>query len=180
MMEIQTSRFGPVELNPGDMISFPEGLLGFSSLRKFVLLDDPNDEIFAWLQSCENPGIAFPVLEPELFASLYEVHLSRFDLEILMAKKEESFRYFNIITIPEDPTLMTANMKAPIVVNPNNMMARQCVLQDNSLAIREPIFSKLQQRVVQNPSSSIKSQALDWGVAIQLPLPGKKSPEANS
>ena len=58
-MQIQTSRFGNVELDQEDIIEFPEGILGFNSLRKFVLLDDPTDEIFAWLQSCENPAIAF-------------------------------------------------------------------------------------------------------------------------
>jgi flagellar assembly factor FliW len=77
-------------------------------------------------------------------------------------------RSFSIITIPDDPTAMTANMKAPIVINVNKKIARQCVLQDNHLAIREPIFARLQQRVVQNPQSSIKSQASDWGVAIRL------------
>jgi flagellar assembly factor FliW len=51
---------------------------------------------------------------------------------------------------------MSANMKAPIIINLSLKMARQCVLQDNSLAIREPIFLKLQQRVVQNPQISIK------------------------
>ena len=60
-MIIETSRFGRVELKNEDLLTFPEGLLGFSDLRKFVLLDDPSDDIFAWLQSCESPAIAFPV-----------------------------------------------------------------------------------------------------------------------
>ena len=167
-MLIQTSRFGSVTLQREDVIEFPEGILGFNSLRSFVLLDDPNDEIFAWLQSCENGQIAFPVLEPELFAPNYQVMLTKHDLETLGLKTQEKVRAFSIITIPEDPTLMTANLKAPIVINIANRTARQIVLQDNNLAIREPIFSKLQSRVVQNPQSSIKSQASDWGVAIRL------------
>ena len=66
---------------------------------------------------------------------------------------------------------MTANLKAPLVINVTKRLARQCVLQDNGLAIREPIFSKLQQRVVQNPSQSIKNQSevLDVAVKIQRP-----------
>jgi flagellar assembly factor FliW len=169
-MLIETSRFGPVTLKQEDVIEFPEGILGFNELRKFVLLDDPNDEIFAWLQSCEIGQIAFPVLEPELFAQGYQVMLTKHDLESLGLKTaEKNIRSFSIITIPDDPTLMTANLKAPIVINIERRCARQIVLQDNNLAIREPIFSKLQSRVVQNPQSSIKSQACDWGVAIRLP-----------
>ena len=70
-MVVQTSRFGAVTLSSEDILEFPEGILGFANLKKFVLLDDPNDEIFAWLQSCEVPGIAFPILEPELFVQNY-------------------------------------------------------------------------------------------------------------
>jgi flagellar assembly factor FliW len=168
-MLIQTSRFGPIALQPEDVLEFPEGILGFNDLRKFVVLDDPNDEIFAWLQSCEIASVAFPVLEPEIFAPTYQVALTKHDLEAMQMAPNDRTRCFSIITIPDDPTAMTANLKAPIVINVQKRVARQCVLQDNHLAIREPIFSRLQQRVVQNPQSSIKSQASDWGVAIRLP-----------
>lgn len=178
-MLIQTSRFGPVNLQDEDIIEFPEGILGFNDLRKFVLLDDPNDEIFAWLQSCEVPQIAFPVLEPELFAQNYRVTLTKHDLEGLGLQVQEKIRSFAIITIPDDPTQMTANLKAPVVINIDKRVARQIVLQDNNLAIREPIFASLQSRVVQNPQTSIKSQALDWGVAIRLPEKGGPGSEVS-
>lgn len=209
-IEIQTSRFGVVRCQSEDLIHFPEGILGFSDLRQFVLLDDPNDEIFAWLQSCSVPQIAFPVLEPELFSQNYQMNLTRHDLESLdmreylqglhsqiqvataklaaveaplkdaantkRAEPIPGLRAFSIITIPDDPTQMTANLKAPIVINVAKRMAKQIVLQDNNLAIREPIFQKLQMRVVQNPQAPIKTQAADWGVAVRLPSQG---PEAS-
>ncbi|HEX4924902.1 MAG TPA: flagellar assembly protein FliW [Bdellovibrionales bacterium] len=170
-MLIPTSRFGNVDLSQEDIITFPEGLLGFANLRRFVLLDDPNDEIFAWLQSCETAEVAFPVLEPELFASDYKISISKTDMEALKLKSMDRVRYFSIITIPEDATQMTANLKAPIVVNVAERLARQCVLQDNDLAIREPIFSKLQQRMMH--SLPIKSNASDGGLAIKLPPLGE-------
>lgn len=169
-MIISTSRFGKVELREEDVLTFPEGILGFADLRKFALLDDPSDEIFAWLQSCESPQIAFPVLEPELFSSTYKVNLTKSDLEALKLPNQEKARYFSIVTIPDDPTLMTANLKAPVVVNVAERIARQCVLQDNNLAIREPIFAKLQQRVVQNPSVAIKNQSPGIDVATKLTI----------
>lgn len=157
-------------------MTFAEGVLGFADLRQFVLLDDPNDDIFVWLQSCENPAVAFPVLEPELFTAAYKIQLAKSDLEALKMQSLNRARLFAIITIPEDPTQMTANLKAPVIVNIDEKIGRQCVLQDNSLAIREPIFSKLQQRVVQNPNQSIKAQSQGLDVAIRLPLKG--GPEA--
>jgi flagellar assembly factor FliW len=148
--------------------------LGFNELRRFVLLDDPTDEIFAWLQSCEEPGIAFPILEPELFSGNYNVQLTKHDMESLGLQSKEGVRYFTIVTIPQDPTQMTANLKAPIVINIKRRLARQCVLQDNQLNIREPIFTRLQQRVVQNPQMSIKDQSVYHDVAVKL---GKRPAE---
>ena len=179
MLAIETSRFGSVGISDDDIIQFNEGILGFPDLRRFVLLDDPNEEIFAWLQSADTEEIAFPVLEPELFYPEFNVQLTKKDLESLDAGDGKGLRYFMIITIPDDPTQMTANLKAPIVVNVNNRMARQCVLQDHTLNIREPIFSRLQQRVVSNPSATIRSQASDWGVAVKLgETAPKREPEA--
>lgn len=162
-MRINTSRFGEVEISQDDILEFSEGLLGFGQLRRFVVLDDPNDEIFAWLQSCENKDIAFPILEPELFNSQYKIEISKADLEALHLEAQTNGRLFNIITIPQDPTLMTANLKAPIVINVKKRLARQCVLQDNALQIREPIFAKLQARVVQFPETRFKPNAEQLG-----------------
>jgi flagellar assembly factor FliW len=167
-MQVQTTRFGLVSITEADLITFNEGLLGFSELRKFVLLDDPNDEIFAWLQSCERPAVAFPILEPELFAAAYKINLTKHDLESLHMTAQDKNRIFTIVTIPEDATLMTANLKAPIVINVKERIAKQVVAQENDYPIKLPIFSELQKRIVQNPKAEIKSQAAAWGVAVRL------------
>ena len=127
-MVVNTSRFGPVQIAQEDIVRFPEGLLGFNDLESFVLLDDPNDEIFAWLQSCDEPSIAFPVLEPELFEEGFSLKLSKADLQSLDETEAQKLRSFCIITIPEDPAKMTANLKAPIVVNVNKRIARQLLV----------------------------------------------------
>ena len=178
-MQIQTTRFGLVKISENDLITFSEGLLGFSDLRKFVLLDDPHDEIFAWLQSCEKAAIAFPILEPELFTSSYNLKLSKHDLEVLKMASSDRHRIFSIITIPADVTQMTANLKAPVVINVKDRLAKQIVAQENDFQIKFPIFMELQKRVVQNPAADIKSQAVDWGVAVRLPESPKSTPDIN-
>jgi flagellar assembly factor FliW len=167
-MKINTSRFGDIAVSASDEIVFPEGLLGFNELRRFVFVEDPKDEIFAWLQSCERPEVAFPVLEPELFAAGYQVKLTKHDLEQLKALSDKIIKCFTIVTIPDDPTQMTANMKAPVVVNIPQKIARQCVLQDNDLAIRDPIFARLQQRLTHGPGSSLQSRAAEWGMTLRV------------
>ncbi len=175
-MIIKTTRFGNIQIEESDLLTFPEGILGFADLHKFVILDDPNDDIFAWLQSCEAGAIAFPVLEPELFTQNYKITLSKTDLESLKMADVSKARLFSIVTIPDDPTQMTANLKAPVVINLEKRMGRQCVLQENHLAIREPLFAKLQQRVVANPERSIKEQSQSLDMAVKLNNNG--APEA--
>lgn len=173
-MVIQTSRFGQVQFEENDQITFSDGILGFAELKKFVLLDDPNDEIFAWLQSCQEPGIAFPVLEPELFVDNYKVSLAKSDLEALGIAPTDGDKglailsYFCIVTVPEDATKMTANLKAPVMINRATRIARQVVLQDNAWAIREPIFQRLQQRVVAKPNEPLKRAEGGMDVAVRL------------
>jgi len=168
-MEIRTSRFGRVTISEQDIINFKEGLLGFAALRNFVFLDDPQDDIFTWLQSCEDPNVAFPVLEPQLYGADSKFKIGPRDLNQLGAESTENCVFFSIVTIPDDPTNMTANLKAPVVLNLDKKSARQCVLQNNKLAIREPIFAKLQQRVVQNPGTKIKSKMEEYNVTVKLP-----------
>ena len=140
VMVISTTRFGDVSVTEEDILTLDEGLLGFSELHKFVLLDDPGDEIFAWLQSCELADIAFPVLEPELFDQNFKLTLTKHDMSLLGAQSMERLRAFSIITIPNDAKEMTANLKAPLIINVENRRGRQCVLQENHLNIKEPIL----------------------------------------
>ncbi len=163
-MQIQTTRFGSVTINEKDLISIPEGILGFNDLKKFVILEDPDDLIFAWLQSCDKAHVAFPILEPEMYMSDYKARLNKSDREALGLSEGQESRAFTIVTIPTDATLMTANLKAPIIVNSQKRIAKQVVTQENDHPIKHPIFAELQQRVSKvmanapstSPSVSVK------------------------
>ena len=90
-------------------------------------------------------------------------------MESIQLQSMNDAKIFCIVTIPEDAAQMTANLKAPIIINLKNRASRQCVLSDNALAIREPIFAKLQARVISNPTLSIKEQSKSLeGVAVRL------------
>jgi flagellar assembly factor FliW len=168
-MDIQTSRFGRVQFDPEDVIDFPEGILGFGHVKKYILVEDPFDEVFIWLQSCDGSDIAFPILEPQLFSATYKVDLNKHDLESLKLSSMDGSRVFSIVTIPENISMMTANLKAPIIINVSQRMARQCVLQDNDLPIREPIFKALQSRVYPAASDAAPVTRQKCEVFVRLP-----------
>ena len=68
-MLIQTSRFGEIEVEENQIISFPSGLVGFSEDRRFVIREDDAAAPFLWLQSVEDNGLAFVMIEPHVSVS---------------------------------------------------------------------------------------------------------------
>jgi len=143
-MMVETTRFGAIAVAENDIITFPEGMLGFSKINQYVLVERVDDSLFLWLQALKKPSVAFPLLEPQIFERGYKVDLANEDRKLLELKDLTHAKVFAIITIPTDPTKMTANLKAPIVINLKNRLASQVILHEADYPIRQPIFAELQ------------------------------------
>ena len=172
-MKVNTTRFGILEVQDSDFIQFPEGVLGFEALRKFFIIDPADETLIMWLQSAENPDIAFPILEPKVFKADYRVHLSANELRSLKIEslKQAGVLVYSILTIPDDITKMTANLKAPLVINPKDQTARQVVLQENDYSVRAFIYKELLSLIVSmNANLKGKKVQLDESVAAPMSL----------
>lgn len=144
IMMVETTRFGSISVVENDIITFPEGMLGFSKLHQYVLVERVDDSLFLWLQALKKPSVAFPLLEPQIFEVNYKVELEDADREVLKLDKLNHAKVFAIVTIPSDPTKMTANLKAPLVVNLKERLAKQVILHTLDYPIRKSIFADLQ------------------------------------
>src|SRR5690606_17255078 len=89
-MNVQTTRFGMVDLDENRIITFPAGLLGFSSYKSFALLQPDDEGLFFWLQSLESPELAFVVTDPTLWVTDYEATIRREQMEELGLDKLEN------------------------------------------------------------------------------------------
>ncbi len=150
-MIVETTRFGSISVAEEDIITFSEGMLGFSKIDSYVLVERTDDSLFLWLQAVKKPSVAFPLLEPQILERNYKVELEDEDRKSL--KLETSLtggKVFCIITIPTDPTKMTVNLKAPIVINLKKRIAKQVILHSQDYPIRKSIFSELQQHCATN------------------------------
>ena len=72
-MDVRTTRFGVIQIAEDRVITFPKGLLGFPQARRYCLLEPGEDACFFWLQSLDEPGLAFVVTDPALFVGDYSV-----------------------------------------------------------------------------------------------------------
>jgi flagellar assembly factor FliW len=136
-MNVQTTRFGSVEIDESRIIVFPTGLLGFSSFKRFALLQPDDEGVFFWLQSLEAPELAFVVTDPSLWVSDYEATIRREQMEELKLQKLDEAQVFVIVN--KYDRALTANLQGPIIVNTVNHQAMQLVLADKRWTTRQEI-----------------------------------------
>lgn len=120
---------------------FEEGLPGFVDLRFFQLVQEEADSPFYALISLENQEISFWVVNPFLFFPDYEFDLPEQAKQALRLPDENPrLSVFAIVTVRETGQV-TVNLKAPIIVNHENQMAKQVILHDEKYEIRQPLFT---------------------------------------
>jgi flagellar assembly factor FliW len=155
-VKVITTRFGELEVQENELFQIPEGILGFENLKNFFFID-PNDQtLILWLQSKEEPALAFPVIEPKIFNPDYTLKLLPSELESLELKDLSDASVYCILTIPKQVTEMSANLKAPLIINNKTKKGRQIVLQDNKLEVRAPIYNELKKYIVNYTSTQDK------------------------
>lgn len=107
-------------------IKMPMGLLGFEQFKEFVLLANPEDEPFLWLQVIEEPSLAFLVMSPFMVVPNYQPDIPDEDAGYLGLQGPEDACVLNIVTV-SDATRATMNLKGPIVLNRRTLMAKQVI-----------------------------------------------------
>jgi flagellar assembly factor FliW len=128
VIHVRSVRFGDFEVAADRVLHFPEGLIGFPRARRFVILDHRPGSPFKWMLCLEQPDVAFAVVEPGKMVPDY-----RAPLELAartLGTDPADVALFVIVTIPPDPTAMTVNLMAPVVVDLRTRTSRQLVLED--------------------------------------------------
>ena len=142
-MKIETARFGIVEVADDRIFEFVMPVIGFDELRKFVIIDLNKDSFFKWLQSVEDPSLAFPIVSVFAMDIDYSIDLSDDVVENLKIKDVENLLVMNIASIPqENPQGTTINLLAPIVFNLAEQLAGQVILSGSGYEISFPMFKK--------------------------------------
>ena len=164
-MEIETTRFGHVEIDEGLIITIPEGILGFEDLKRFIILDHFDKESpFKWLQSIEDPSLAFVITDPLIFVPDYKAKIHKDELVSIELSEASKAIIVVIVNIKRDHSEITINLQGPLVINPEKKLAKQCILRTDDYEVRHVIFSKSpsQSTHPNNPESTkeAKSQSL--------------------
>ena len=140
-MAYSTSRFGVLDVPDEKIIHFPFGVIGFEQNKRFVLLKHKPESSFFWLQSLDNPDLAFSMLFPFQFIANYDPDISEEDKIKLLAKDKTDLEIYCMVVIPKDIHQMTINLLSPVVINSAKQLGIQTVLIDSGYSVHHQLLS---------------------------------------
>jgi flagellar assembly factor FliW len=138
MIALESVEMECVPVKTENVIHMPAGLLGFETVKRFVLLTTPEEAPFCWLQAVGDPALAFLVVPPAEAVPDYQPDLSDEDVTYLALKNPDDALIYNIVTLRHGEA--TINLKGPIVINKFTLRGKQVVLQNASMwSVRHPL-----------------------------------------
>ncbi len=138
-LRVHSDRFGDFTVPEDKVLTLPEGLIGFPNYHSFVVMEHPTPSLLRWLLCLDAPDLAFAVADPSDFFPDYRVWPHE-ELDGLGLERADDVAVLAIITIPGDPSAMSANLMAPVVVNVGTRVARQIILDNGLYSTRHPLL----------------------------------------
>ena len=142
-MIISNTRFGDIEYSADDIITFNDGIIGFPENSEFLLLNHKPNTPFRWLQSLQDPALAFLVAFPEAIVPGYSPVVDDSVVTELSLSEDTPKLLLTTVTIPAGkPKEMTTNLLGPIIVNGSTMQAKQVILTDDAYTVKHRVFAR--------------------------------------
>jgi flagellar assembly factor FliW len=145
-MKYVTTRFGEIDFKETEVIDFPKGILGFSQLIRYVMIEKKEFAPFKWFQSVEDPNVAFVILDPLQLFPNYKLEINEKELEELNYTNSRDLVSYVIVTIPPDASLASADLLGPLVINPKKRLAKQAVMPDSPYTTKHYLLDEIKKR----------------------------------
>jgi flagellar assembly factor FliW len=145
-MLIKTKHFGEIDLDEDKVLYFENGILGFEDYKKYTLLFDEEDgerSDISWLQSLEEAALAIPVISPFLVKSDYNPEVEDELLKPLGEVTQENIAILVTITVPADIENITANLKAPFIINTDTKKGAQIIIDNPDYEVKYLFYEQL-------------------------------------
>jgi len=158
-MQINSQRFGVVELEDDAILNFPAGIIGFPRERQFALIPHNGSQYLAWLQSVSSPELAFPVVSAHAFEQYPDVPVNQAAHAAGVLGAEDDYAVLAVLCAPIGQPA-TVNLLAPVVVNAQTRTGAQVILEGSRFSTRE-IF------VMPKPAVRVEPVEVPNPVAVQ-------------
>ena len=141
-MLINSLKFGQLEIPKNKIITMAKPVLGFEELTKFCRVELDEFKPFMWLQSVDDPAVAFIVVNPALFYPDYRIDINPNEIAEIEATDPALIETYVIASVPAEWIDMTINLQGPILINTQNYKAKQLVLVNSKYQIKHQVFDK--------------------------------------
>lgn len=139
-MVIVTDRFGEITYTHDDLLIFPRGIPAFEDKHDWILAGS-DDSAIKWLQSVQDGSLALPVTSPDAVQSDYNARIPDDELKLIGTADPSELALLIVVSIPEAaPWNMTANLRAPILINLKTHKAVQVIALNEEYPIRHIVF----------------------------------------
>lgn len=147
-MKAKTRLFGEIDIEDDKIIHLENGMIGFPNMQKFALIfdEEKGDEAkIMWLQSMDEPEMAFPVMRPELVMPEYNPTVNDEVLEPLGTMTDENIFVVVTLTAVADVKKNSVNLKAPIIINTETRKGCQIIVEDD-YPVKYNIYKALKEK----------------------------------
>jgi len=146
---INTKHFGEIEVIEDRCITFEKGLPGFEDRHSFVIIEgDKPDSLFKWMQCVDDPNLAFVILNPFDIKPDYSFEIKDDILNELDISHQRDVAIYTIVNVPSDPSKVSMNLKAPVVINVKNRRGMQIILDTDKYNVRHYILDEIRKQGV--------------------------------
>lgn len=136
-MKTINTRFGEVEYDPDNLLHFPAGLIGLPNLHHFIVMPNKKEGPLFWIQSIDDPDIAFVMTDPTNFFLDYQLAPEESERNNLKIAEDDEVFILSVVTVPPDQKL-TLNLAAPILYAPKTNRAMQVILENSPYSSKTP------------------------------------------
>lgn len=146
-MVAKTKYFGEVDIEDEKILDFPGGIIGFENLKKFAIIYDSekgDKGAISWLQSMEEPALALPVINPLCVMDVYNPIVEDELLKPIGNPADEDLLILLALTVPNDIEKMTANKKAPFIINSKARKGAQLIADNSDYEIKFNVYEAVE------------------------------------
>lgn len=137
-MNLNTRYFGTIEVDTDKEIVFKEGIPGFESLTRFIIVEEEESGL-NYLQSIEDGDIAFTIVNPYEIDVDYNPSISEAYFDKLGGGYSCEFCLYCIVTANEDLLSSTVNLKAPLLIHSDRRLGVQVIADNSEYSIKQNI-----------------------------------------
>ena len=120
---------------------FPAGLPGFEDHKRYVLVSRNDMRPFIWLRSMDDPEVALPLISCLLLKKQVLPYITKEQLSLVGSHSPEGIAPYYVLRVDTGEGIITANTKAPIIINSKTKQGYQIFMDQENLRVDEPLVN---------------------------------------